>query len=114
MRLYCKGADSVLLELLAAGSPQSDDASMMALDAVLGEWADAALRTLVWARRELPTFEEWNTRYKAAMGDPEQVRKLKAGEPNEILTLQAELECNLELQGATAIEDKLQARARAP
>ena len=108
VRLYCKGADSVLLGLLAPGSAQSDDASMEALDALLGEWADAALRTLVWARRELPQFEQWNQRYKAAMGDPEEVRKLKAGEPNEILRLQAELECELELQGATAIEDKLQ------
>ena len=36
------------------------------------------------------------------------MRKLKAGEPNEISRLQSEVECELELQGASAIEDKLQ------
>ena len=40
--------------------------------------------------------------------DPEEVRKNKAGEPGIISMLQAELECEMELQGATAIEDKLQ------
>ena len=34
--------------------------------------------------------------------------KLKTGQPNRITQLQTELECDLTLQGATAIEDQLQ------
>ncbi len=113
IRLYTKGADSVLLadgadSLLAAGSRGSDAQSRGKLDALLYEWADIALRTLVFAKRELPDFESWHARYRAANEDPEQVRKLKLGQPNAISELQASLEREYELQGATAIEDKLQ------
>ena len=44
----------------------------------------------------------------AAASDPLEVQRLKLGEPNAIDALQAEIECDLTLQGATAIEDKLQ------
>ena len=113
VRLYTKGADSVLLAegdecILEAGSRGSDAASREQLDALLYEWADIALRTLVFAKRELPNFGVWHEAYRAANEDPEEVRKLKAGEPNEIGRLQSEIECELTLQGATAIEDKLQ------
>ena len=112
VRLYCKGADSVLCDsssgVLELGSRGSDEASMQKLDALLYEWADIALRTLVFAKREIPDFEEWNAKYVAAINDPEQVRRAKAKEPNEIARLQAIVENGLTLQGATAIEDKLQ------
>ena len=113
VRLYTKGADSVLLadgaeSLLLEGSRGADETSRKALDELLYQWADIALRTLVFAKRELPGFEKWHALYRAANEDPEEVRKLKAGEPNAIQRLQAELECEYTLQGATAIEDKLQ------
>ena len=113
VRLYTKGADSVLLadgdgSLLAQGSQGSDPESRAALDALLYEWADIALRTLVFVKRELPDFEAWHVQYQAANQDPEQVRKLKLGQPNAISDLQASLEKEYTLQGATALEDKLQ------
>ena len=43
-----------------------------------------------------------------ASNSAEEIRKQKLGEPNAITDLQRELECEMELQGATAIEDKLQ------
>ena len=81
---------------------------MAQLDALLGEWADVALRTLVFAERELPEFAEWNAQYELAIADPDNVRRAKLGHDNPITTLQAQVESGLTLQGATAIEDKLQ------
>ena len=48
----------------------------------------------------------WQAKNSAA-----EVAKIKAGLPNMIDDLQSEIECKLTLQGATAIEDKLQALA---
>ena len=112
VRLYTKGADSVLLDtttdVLEPNSRGSDDASMEKLDVLLGEWADIALRTLVFAKKEMPNFDEWNRAYEAAICDPENIRKAKLGEDNPITSLQSQAESGLTLQGATAIEDKLQ------
>ena len=106
-RLYVKGADSVMLGLCDEAS-FAEEGSASLLDGLLDEWADIALRTLVWCRRDVPHYAEWAARYKGATSDPQQVHLLKQGEPNEIMELQRELECELTLQGATAIEDKLQ------
>ncbi len=43
-----------------------------------------------------------------AEGDSSQVQLQKRGEPNSIDDLAAELECELVLQGASAVEDQLQ------
>ena len=51
--LLAEGADSIL----APGSVGSDINSRAQLDTLLCEWADIALRTLVFAKRELPDFE---------------------------------------------------------
>ena len=53
-------------------------------------------------------FEAWHARYRAASESPQEVARFKAGEPNQITALQEEAERGLQLQGATAIEDKLQ------
>ena len=76
-------------------------------------WADVALRTLVWARCELPDWKQWKVRYDEANADVTQLQKMKEGVPCLITDLQAEIECGLTLQGATAIEDKLQAESPA-
>ena len=88
VRLYSKGADSVMWSLLAPGSRGSDDASYERLDKLLYDWADIALRTLVFAKREVADFDGWNARYMAATQDPEEVRKNKAGERGLIAELQ--------------------------
>ena len=112
VRLYTKGADSVLCDLttgvLDPKAAGSDASHMAALDSLLYEWADIALRTLVFAKRELGDFERWSAEYEIAISDPENVRKAKLREPNRISELQGEVENGLTLQGATAIEDKLQ------
>ena len=107
IRLYTKGADSIMLELL---SDEVSTAEVQQLEQLLESWGEVALRTLVWGRRELTDDEHgtWEQRYSAACEDPEQVAKMRAGRPNSISAVQAELESSLTLQGATAIEDKLQ------
>ena len=107
-RIYTKGADSVLLTLLAEGSPGSSGAAFEKLNALLYDWADVALRTLVFGKRELRQFGAWHAQYRAAVQSPDEVTKLKSGKPNRITELQTELEAELTLQGATAIEDQLQ------
>ena len=112
VRLYTKGADSVLCDLtsgvLAPKSRGSDAADMQVMDRLLYEWADIALRTLVFAKSVMADFDEWRARYDAACAEPDNVRKAKLGEKNDISDLQAVAESGLTLQGATAIEDKLQ------
>ena len=90
---------------VAGGWTASD---MTAVEALLDEWADIALRTLVWCKRDLPDYQKWADRYHRATSNPNEVGKLKAGQPNAIEALQVEVEGRMELQGATAIEDKLQ------
>lgn len=99
----------MLLEMLddsklSAESPEFDE-----LVDHLNQWADVALRTLVWCKRDLPDYSGWHAKYKVAVQSPEEVTKMKLGKPNKIHDLQAEVECELTLQGATAIEDQLQA-----
>ena len=112
VRLYTKGADSVLCDLttdvLAPGSRGADPTHMKALDDLLAEWANIALRTLVFAKREMPDFAAWKQKHDAACADPENIRKVKLKEANDITSLQAQVESGLTLMGATAIEDKLQ------
>ena len=110
IRLYSKGADSVMLTLLMPGSRGADAAALGALNKTLHEWADVALRTLVFAKREIGEAEwaEWYVHYQAATSSPAELAKMRKGLPNEIGRLQMTLEKDLTLQGATAIEDKLQ------
>ena len=108
VRMYCKGADSVVLERLDSNDPLSSAEVCQKMEALLHEWAEVALRTLVWAQRGMPDFKEWHVRYRAASESPAEVAKFKAGKPNAISELQEEAERGLQLQGASAIEDKLQ------
>ena len=111
VRLYTKGADSVLCDLtsgvLAPKSRGSDAADMQVMDRLLYEWADIALRTLVFAKREMPDFGV-EARVRCRAPTHENIRKVKLKEENEITSLQAQVESGLTLMGATAIEDKLQ------
>eukprot|EP00966_Prymnesium_polylepis_P108489 2511487-Prymnesium_polylepis.3 len=63
VRIYVKGADSIMLTLLEPGSFGTSGSDKRQLEGLLDEWADIALRTLVWAKRELPHFSEWDRRY---------------------------------------------------
>eukprot|EP00935_MAST-01C_sp_MAST-1C-sp1_P001374 g1374.t1 len=76
----------------------------------IDEFAEEGLRTLVIAQRVLDegAFREWNDKYVAACSDNDQLKLHKQNRENRIDDLMNELECDLELLGATAVEDKLQ------
>ncbi|XP_065672695.1 phospholipid-transporting ATPase ID isoform X3 [Hydra vulgaris] len=97
--LYCKGADTVLYELLSRESEPIKSPTLEQLDV----FASEGLRTLVLAFRILTEEEltEWQALYKKASTAME-AREEKLMQAFEMI------EKNLTLIGATAIEDKLQ------
>ncbi|KAG2230112.1 hypothetical protein INT48_002466, partial [Thamnidium elegans] len=98
IKLYCKGADNVILERLAENNPFVENTLIH-----LEEFASEGLRTLCIAMREIPEEEyaRWSQVYdKASTTLVDRAEELdKAAEM---------IEQNLFLLGATAIEDKLQ------
>lgn len=98
IKLYCKGADTVILERLGSNNPYVDSTCVL-----LEEYATEGLRTLCIAYRDIPEDEyvAWCKIYdKAATTINNRTDELdKAAEL---------IETNLILLGATAIEDKLQ------
>ncbi|KAK5878527.1 hypothetical protein CesoFtcFv8_023926 [Champsocephalus esox] len=98
IRLYCKGADTVIYERL---SPHSKHKETTQSD--LDVFANATLRTLCLSYKDISTadYEAWSRRHKAA-----QVSMSDRDTALDIVYEQ--IESNLMLIGATAIEDKLQ------
>nr|KAJ3420256.1 hypothetical protein HK105_005907 [Polyrhizophydium stewartii] len=98
IKLYIKGADTVIYERLAAGDRFGDATSQH-----LEDYANEGLRTLCLAYREVPEAEyrEWAKVYETAA--------TTINNRGEALDRAAEMiERDLTLLGATAIEDKLQ------
>lgn len=98
IRLFCKGADTVILERLAKDNPIVDTTLLH-----LEDYATEGLRTLCLAMREIPEaeYQQWNQIYDAAA--------TTINNRSEELDKAAELiEKELFLLGATAIEDRLQ------
>jgi phospholipid-transporting ATPase len=98
LRVYCKGADTVILERLAKHQPFTD-----ATLAHLEDYATEGLRTLAIASRELSEAEysQWAAIYAQAAAT--------INGRGDALDAAAELiEKDMMLLGATAIEDKLQ------
>ena len=106
IRLLSKGADSVMLPLMAG----SEKDVLRATERHLEDHANDGLRTLILAQRyiEPEAFESWSKRYRAALVDLAELEKKENELPNEIERLMGEIEVNLTLVGSTAIEDKLQ------
>uniref|UniRef100_A0A674BPC3 Phospholipid-transporting ATPase n=1 Tax=Salmo trutta TaxID=8032 RepID=A0A674BPC3_SALTR len=98
IRLYCKGADSVIYERLADSSKYKD----ITLNH-LEQFATEGLRTLCYAVTNISdeSYEQWAELYQRAATSLTN-RALKMEESYELI------ERNLQLLGATAIEDKLQ------
>ncbi|KFP41603.1 putative phospholipid-transporting ATPase IK, partial [Chlamydotis macqueenii] len=98
IRLYTKGADTVILERLQRQGPK-ETFTEMALD----RFAEETLRTLCLASKEVSEVEysEWSRRHGEAS-------VLLQDRARELDKLYEEMEQNLQLLGATAIEDKLQ------
>ncbi|GCB68803.1 hypothetical protein scyTo_0008283 [Scyliorhinus torazame] len=98
IKLYSKGADAVIYERLCPNCPHKES-TQMALD----YFAAQTLRTLCLAYKEVDEsyFKDWNQRqHKASVVLQNRGRLLEE--------LYEEIETDLVLIGATAIEDKLQ------
>lgn len=98
IKLYCKGADTVILERCASHQPYKDITL-----GHLEDYATEGLRTLCIAMREIPAeeYEPWALIYEKAAATVN-------GRGEEIDKAAELIEKNLFLLGATAIEDKLQ------
>ncbi|NXU12738.1 AT8B2 ATPase, partial [Pardalotus punctatus] len=99
IRLYCKGADTILLERL---HPINQDLTSITTDH-LNEYAGEGLRTLVLAYKDLEEsyYKDWSERLHRAGSAPE-------AREDRLARLYDEVEHDMMLLGATAIEDKLQ------
>ncbi|XP_059581349.1 phospholipid-transporting ATPase ID isoform X2 [Alligator mississippiensis] len=99
LTLYCKGADTILYELL---HPSCGDLKEETTEH-LNEFAGEGLRTLVVAFKNLEEkyFEDWIKRHH-------QASTVLEGREEKLSKLYEEIEKDLMLLGATAIEDKLQ------
>ncbi|CAI8608716.1 unnamed protein product [Vicia faba] len=98
--LLCKGADSVMFERLAKNGREFEEETMEHVH----EYADAGLRTLILAYRELEAEEymEFHNKFSEAKN------LVSADRETLIEEVSDNMEKNLILLGATAVEDKLQ------
>ncbi|KAG2212463.1 hypothetical protein INT46_008000 [Mucor plumbeus] len=98
IKLYCKGADSVILERLAPNDPFEEQTLHH-----LEEFASEGLRTLCYAMREISQkeYDHWSTIYESAS-------TTLTNRAEELDKAAEIIEKDMTLLGATAIEDKLQ------
>ncbi|XP_072457638.1 phospholipid-transporting ATPase IK isoform X2 [Notamacropus eugenii] len=98
IRLYTKGADTVIFERLRPGCPNE-----LATEKALDTFAEETLRTLCLASKEVDeeAYREWNKRYHEA-------HILLQNRAQALHAVYEDMEKDLKLLGATAIEDKLQ------
>ncbi|KAI3361043.1 hypothetical protein L3Q82_013240, partial [Scortum barcoo] len=99
IRLYCKGADTVLLERLRPCNQQLINITSDHLN----EYAADGLRTLALAYRDLSEdeWEAWSDSHRCA-------DKATSCREDRLAATYEEIEQDMMLLGATAIEDKLQ------
>ncbi|OQR97796.1 phospholipid-transporting ATPase [Achlya hypogyna] len=104
--LYTKGADMMIYARLSEASKPLESVTSQHMET----YADDGLRTLAIAMKKLDEayFADWSHKFRAVSGSIAELEKRKNNEPNAIDELMEEMESNLELIGATAIEDKLQ------
>ncbi|GAB9465484.1 Phospholipid-transporting atpase drs2 [Globisporangium polare] len=111
LKLLCKGADTVMYARLRQ---TTDQRVLQMRNKTLQDmemFASEGLRTLVIAEADVDEkfFEGWVTRYRTAINDMRQIELRRLGEKNDIDRYMEDIEVNLEILGATAIEDRLQA-----
>ncbi|KAI1885949.1 hypothetical protein AGOR_G00209020 [Albula goreensis] len=99
IRLYCKGADTLLFERL---HPCNQDLMNVTSDH-LNEYAGDGLRTLALAYRDLSEqqWEDWAERHRGA-------ERATDCREDRLAAVYEDIEQDMMLLGATAIEDKLQ------
>lgn len=106
IRVLTKGADVVMYDRLR----NKNDKLLNLTQSHVQQFSEEGLRCLVVCTKLITKeeFNDWNTKYVKACTDIEQLEKLKNGDLNDIEVLEDKLEQDLELLGATAIEDRLQ------
>lgn len=99
IKLFCKGADNVIFERINKESEQLKEMTLQHLSDFAGE----GLRTLCLAMKEIDNdfYNQWRKRFHAASIAVE-------GREEKMDKVFEEIEKDLTLIGATAIEDKLQ------
>eukprot|EP01118_Nematostelium_gracile_P019227 TRINITY_DN8839_c0_g1_i2.p1 TRINITY_DN8839_c0_g1~~TRINITY_DN8839_c0_g1_i2.p1 ORF type:complete len:1148 (-),score=269.15 TRINITY_DN8839_c0_g1_i2:58-3234(-) len=96
--LFCKGADTTVLPLLAPDQPFLQDTTSH-----LDHFAAEGLRTLTLAYTELD-----NAVYQSWLKEWEQASNQVGGREDAVAKAAERIEKNLKLLGATAVEDRLQ------
>jgi len=106
--LYCKGADSVVIPLLAENKEEENVVRMIGVDQE--KFMEEGLRCLYVASRIIKDdfYRTWSKKYNTSRVDLRQLERKKRGEPNTIDDLIEDLEQQFSLLGCTAIEDRLQ------
>uniref|UniRef100_A0A0N5A612 Phospholipid-transporting ATPase n=1 Tax=Parastrongyloides trichosuri TaxID=131310 RepID=A0A0N5A612_PARTI len=100
IKLYVKGADAVIIPRLSKNTTSEESAN---LDFHLSDYAGKGYRTLCFAKRELDSdfYDTWKHKFlEASISIVDREKKLDQ--------VAEEVETNLTLVGASAIEDKLQ------
>lgn len=100
VKLFVKGADSSMFGVIDKSSNMD---VVRATESHLHSYSSIGLRTLVVGMRELNSseFEEWQSAYEKAS-------TALFGRASLLRTVAANIETNLQLLGASGIEDKLQ------
>eukprot|EP01041_Mallomonas_annulata_P003040 gene3040-5957_t len=106
IRIYTKGADTVMIDRFANGQ----DDLLRVTNVHMNQYSVEGLRCLLIGYAEIPfeKFNSWYKLYREACTDLNQIEKKKKGQSNTIEDLQDSIEQNLTLVGCTAIEDRLQ------
>ncbi len=106
IRMYIKGADTVINARLRKGQTQVSEATNRDMAA----FSDEGLRCLLVGSTDIDEkfFHEWRVRYKAAKTNLEEIEKKKKLQPNLIEDCEEEVEKDIVLIGSTALEDRLQ------
>ena len=99
--LYCKGADSVLLDLCTAG--EDNDAVKGTAIEHTKQFAEQGLRTLVLAKKEFGPDEA-----EMLLQEFESARTSVVDRDVQMEKAAAKMEIDMVLLGVTAIEDKIQ------
>jgi len=107
IKILMKGAETTMIGCLKSGQDDMLKSTLNHMEA----YSHEGLRCLLVGIADVDekTFTNWRTKYKAASTNMDELEKKGKGLPNSIEDLESEIECNLVLQGCSAIEDKLQA-----
>lgn len=99
VKLFCKGADSVIL----ARAKREKGTTFQELENHLVEMSDLGLRTLLMSERDIPEAEwiAWSKEFSIAS-------VALTGREDKIAEIAEKIEVNLTILGASGVEDKLQ------